>query len=72
VVAQRKEVSGKSVPAFLVATDAVLVGIATRRPADRASLASVRGIQKAIVADHGEELLAIVADNCVAKRAPNT
>jgi ATP-dependent DNA helicase UvrD/PcrA len=72
VVAQRREATGKSVPAFLVATDAVLVGIATRRPADRASLASVRGIQKAIVADHGEELLAIVAENCVAKQAPST
>ncbi|MEZ5185425.1 MAG: ATP-dependent DNA helicase UvrD2 [Candidatus Nanopelagicales bacterium] len=67
VVAQRRQVSGKAVPAFLVATDAVLIGIARTRPTDRAGLAGVRGIHKAVVADHGDELLAIVAENPVAK-----
>ncbi|HQR80688.1 MAG TPA: ATP-dependent DNA helicase UvrD2 [Actinomycetota bacterium] len=63
VVAQRRRETGKALPAFLVATDAVLIGIARQRPASRSALAAVRGIQKSVVADHGEELLAIVADH---------
>jgi hypothetical protein len=49
-----------------VATDAVLIGIANSRPTNRSGLAAVRGIHKAVVADHCEELLAIVAANPVA------
>ena len=67
VVAARKQETGKSIPAFLVATDAVLIGIASSRPRDRAGLAKVKGIHKAVVADHWQELLAIVARNPVAK-----
>ncbi len=66
VVAQRREATGKAIPAFLVATDAVLIGIARTRPTNRSALAGVRGIHKALVADHSEELLAIVAANPVA------
>jgi DNA helicase-2/ATP-dependent DNA helicase PcrA len=69
VVAARRASTGKATPAFLVATDAVLVGIAKARPTDRAGLAAVKGIHKALVADHAEELLEIVAKNPVAKDA---
>lgn len=61
VVARRSEESGKSIPAFLVATDAVLIGIATARPADARALARVKGIHKRLVTENAEELLAIVA-----------
>lgn len=61
VVEQRRAASGKAVPAFLVATDAVLIGIARTRPTTRAELARVKGIHKAVVADHAEQLLDIVA-----------
>lgn len=61
VVARRSEESGKSIPAFLVATDAVLIGIATARPADARALARVKGIHKRLVTENADELLAIVA-----------
>jgi DNA helicase-2/ATP-dependent DNA helicase PcrA len=67
VVAQRRAATGKAIPAFLVATDAVLVGIARARPADRKALASVKGIHKSVVAEHADELLEIVARNPVAQ-----
>jgi DNA helicase-2/ATP-dependent DNA helicase PcrA len=61
VVTRRSEEAGKAVPAFLVATDAVLIGIAQARPTDARALSRVKGIHKRLVADHAEELLAIVA-----------
>jgi DNA helicase-2/ATP-dependent DNA helicase PcrA len=67
VVAQRRAATGKATPAFLVATDAVLVGIARTRPADRKALASVKGIHKSVVAEHADELLTIVARNPLAQ-----
>ena len=72
VVEQRRQASGKAVPAFLVATDAVLIGIARERPASRSALGTVRGIPKAVVADHAQELLAIVAQNPVARPSRST
>lgn len=66
VVEQRRRETGKAVPAFLVATDAVLIGIARARPSDAQELAKVRGIQRSVVAAHAGELLAIVAGNPVA------
>ena len=65
-VVRRSAESGKSVPAFLIATDAVLIGIAAARPTDARALASVKGIHKKLVAEHASELLAVVADNPVA------
>lgn len=67
VVAERRASTGKAIPAFLVATDAVLVGIAKARPRDRGELSKVKGIHKAVVAEHADELLAIVAGNPIAK-----
>ena len=61
VVKQRSEEAGKPVPAFLVATDAVLIGIASAQPADVRALGKVKGIHKRLVAEHADELLAIVA-----------
>ena len=60
VVAQREADTGKKVPAFLVATDAVLIGIAKQRPSDPAGLSRVKGIHKVVVAEHADDLLAIV------------
>jgi DNA helicase-2/ATP-dependent DNA helicase PcrA len=60
VVAQRSAESGKQIPAFLVATDAVLIGIAQARPVDARALARVKGIHKRLVSEHADELLAIV------------
>lgn len=61
VVRKRSDEAGKPVPAFLVATDAVLIGIASARPTDVRALGRVKGIHKRLVAEHGDELLAIVA-----------
>lgn len=66
VVEQRRAATGRATPAFLVATDAVLIGIARSRPSTRAELARVKGIHKALVKDHASELLGIVAGNPVA------
>jgi DNA helicase-2/ATP-dependent DNA helicase PcrA len=66
VVEQRRAATGKATPAFLVATDAVLIGIARQRPSDAAQLAQVKGIHKAVVRDHARELLEIVAQNPLA------
>lgn len=60
VVQKRTEEAGKPVPAFLVATDAVLIGIASARPADARALGRVKGIHKRLVAEHADEILAIV------------
>lgn len=62
VVAQRSEQAGKAIPAFLVATDAVLIGIAATRPRDAQALGRVKGIHKRLVTEHADELLTIVAD----------
>lgn len=62
VVAQRREESGKDIPAFLVATDAVLIGIAQAQPRTIAALARVKGIHKRLVAENGQELLDIVRE----------
>ncbi len=61
VAKARGEQTGKPVPAFLVATDAVLIGIASARPSDAEALGRVKGIHKRVVAEHADELLAIVA-----------
>jgi DNA helicase-2/ATP-dependent DNA helicase PcrA len=61
VAKARGEEAGKAVPAFLVATDAVLIGIASAQPSTVAALGRVKGIHKRLVAEHADELLAIVA-----------
>lgn len=66
VVEHRRRESGKSLPAFLVATDAVLIAIAREQPRDLAALGRIKGIQRALVAERGAELLAIVAGKPVA------
>jgi DNA helicase-2/ATP-dependent DNA helicase PcrA len=71
-VARRSAESGKSVPAFLIATDAVLIGIAAARPTDRGTLAAVKGIHKKLVAEHAGQLLAVVAENPVARPGVST
>lgn len=67
VVKQREAAAGKKVPAFLVATDAVLIGIARQMPEDTRQLAGVKGIHRAVVSEHGDELLAIVAEGASVK-----
>ena len=62
VVTKRSEEAGKSIPAFLVATDAVLIGIASDRPSTVRALARVKGIHKRLVSEHGEEILEILRD----------
>jgi DNA helicase-2/ATP-dependent DNA helicase PcrA len=67
VVDQRRRESGKSLPAFLVATDAVLIAIAREQPRDSAGLGRIKGIQRALVAERGQEILDIVAGKPVAR-----
>jgi len=67
VVEQRRQESGKPLPAFLVATDAVLIAIARERPRDIAALGRIKGIQRTLVAERGQELLDIVAGKPVAR-----
>ena len=71
VVARRSAESGKAVPAFLVATDAVLIGIATSRPVDARGLARVKGIHKRLVTENADELLAIVAEHAAKPPLPS-
>jgi DNA helicase-2/ATP-dependent DNA helicase PcrA len=67
VVEQRRQASGKSQPAFLVATDAVLIAIARERPRDTAGLGRIKGIQRALVAERGQEILDLLAGKPVAR-----
>ena len=67
VVEQRRQESGKPLPAFLVATDAVLIAIARERPRDIAALGRIKGIQRTLVAERGQELLDIVMGKPVAR-----
>ncbi|MEW5992123.1 MAG: ATP-dependent DNA helicase UvrD2 [Chloroflexota bacterium] len=48
------------VPAYVVASDALLVEIAERRPASRAALARVKGIGPSKLDRYGEEILGLV------------
>ncbi|MGN6688650.1 MAG: ATP-dependent DNA helicase UvrD2 [Actinomycetales bacterium] len=50
-----------SVPAFVVFTDATLLAIAERRPADRCALSAVSGVGAAKLEKFGEDVLALVA-----------
>lgn len=54
------ESRSRSVPAFVVCTDATLRAIAEQRPTDRAALARISGIGARKLEDYGEALLAIV------------
>jgi DNA helicase-2/ATP-dependent DNA helicase PcrA len=63
VVKQRSAEAGKPIPAFLVATDAVLIGIASDRPSSVPALARVKGIHKRLVSEHGEEILTILRES---------
>ncbi len=52
-----------SVPAFVVFTDATLLAIAERRPADTAGLAAIAGVGAAKLARYGAAVLAVLADH---------
>lgn len=61
--AWRKQTSADaSVPAFVVFSDATLVAIAERRPADAAQLLSIPGIGRSKLERYGADVLRIVAD----------
>jgi ATP-dependent DNA helicase RecQ len=51
----------QAVPAYVILHDATLLEIATRRPRDRAELATIQGIGKTKLDRYGEELIALVA-----------
>ena len=48
-------------PAYTVANNRTLEGIAASRPADRASLASIHGVGPAFIERHADEVLELVA-----------
>lgn len=65
--AWRLEVSRRAkVPAFVVFTDATLVAIAEREPADLADLARISGVSGTKLAKHGEAVLAVLRGEAVA------
>ncbi|MEO7125769.1 MAG: ATP-dependent DNA helicase UvrD2 [Nakamurella sp.] len=60
--AWRKTCAGKaSVPAFVVFSDATLLAIAERRPADVSALLSIPGIGRTKLDNYGQEVLEIVS-----------
>jgi len=56
---RRRAAAGK--PAYTVAADRTLIGIAAARPATRSELRAIHGVGPAFVAKHADEVLAIVA-----------
>ena len=59
----RKERSAQdSVPAFVVFSDATLLAIADRRPADESALLAIPGIGRAKVDRYGDVVLSLIAD----------
>lgn len=59
-VAVERERTGRKIPAFVVATDAVLLTIARDRPTSLGALSEVRGISRRVVAERGDQVLRIV------------
>ncbi len=57
---RRERSRADGVPAFVVIHDRHLVGIAQRRPRDRAALAACPGIGPAKLAAYGDELVSLV------------
>jgi superfamily II DNA helicase RecQ len=57
---RRERSRADGVPAFVVIHDRHLVGIAARRPTDRAALAACPGIGPAKLAAYGDELVSLV------------
>ena len=51
----------KSVPAYVVFTDATLTALAERRPTDTAGLLEIPGIGRAKLDEYGDEVLALLA-----------
>ncbi len=58
---RKREADAASVPAFVILTDASLLAVAERRPADLDQLAGLPGIGSAKLARYGPALLAVVA-----------
>jgi len=57
---RRAESARRSVPAFVVFTDATLRALAEQRPTDPDSLLAIPGIGRQKLTDYGEELLALI------------
>jgi DNA helicase-2/ATP-dependent DNA helicase PcrA len=55
------EPEAQGVPAYVVFSDATLVGIADARPADRAALSRVSGVGPMKLDRYGESVLAVLA-----------
>jgi ATP-dependent DNA helicase RecQ len=49
-------------PAYTVATNAMLVELLRRRPADPAELLEIRGVGPNFVSRHGDDVLAVLAE----------
>ena len=61
--ARRRELAeARAKPAYVIATDAVLRDLARRRPSDLEAMASLRGLGRRKIADHGPALLAVLDD----------
>jgi len=61
--ARRRELAeARAKPAYVIATDAVLRDLARRRPSDLEAMASIRGLGRRKIADHGPALLAVLDD----------
>ena len=58
---RKHEADGAAVPAFVILTDASLLAVAERRPADLDDLAGLPGMGTAKLARYGRSLLAVVA-----------
>ncbi len=59
---RRTEAASRSVPAYVILTDATLLSLAELRPGDEQGLRAVNGIGAAKVARYGEAVLRIIAD----------
>jgi DNA helicase-2/ATP-dependent DNA helicase PcrA len=58
---RRRQADAQGVPAYVVFSDATLVGIADARPADRAALSRISGVGPTKLDRYAESLLAVLA-----------
>ena len=61
----------RSVPAYVVLSDAVLRELARRRPTTDEALLAISGIGPAKLADYGEALKSLLADGAEAVKSPS-
>jgi ATP-dependent DNA helicase RecQ len=67
---RRKIADDRSVPAYVLFSDATLRQMASLRPGSATALLAIRGVGERKLADHGQRFLELIADYCRAAGLP--